>query len=177
MNNRPVGPVSTIQKMLRKIAAYNPDVIAAIPDGIYDKETKNSVMSFQKSYGLPVTGEVDNDTWDKLSEVYSEILRLNELDICVHIFGEKGAPLNPGEVDVSLYAIQAMMLALSEKFSNLGKVYVTGVYDEATADAVERIQIVSGITPGDAIDREFVNALNDLYNTYITKNRVENLRR
>ena len=70
-----------------------------------------------------------------------------------------------------------MMLALSEQFPNLGKVYVTGVYDEATADAVERIQIVSGITPGDAIDREFVNALNDLYNTYITKNRVENLSR
>lgn len=175
MNDRPIGTVSTIQKMLRKVANYNPNVIAVVPDGLYGKETRDSVASFQRAYSLPVTGEVDNDTWDRLSEVYSEILRLNELDICVRIFGEDGMPITPGEAHVSLYVIQAMMLALSEQFSNLGKVYVTGIYDEATADAVEKIQIVSGITPTDSIDREFVNALNSLYGTYITSNRVENL--
>lgn len=174
MVERQLGSVGTVQKRLRKISEYNPNVLSVVPDGIFGDETRDSVLSFQKNYNLPQSGEVDNDTWDKITFVYDEILRLNKLNICLKVFGEREAPILPGESDGILYVIQAMMLALSENFSNIGKVFVTGIYDNATASAVENIQIMSGITPTNSINREFANALSELYNAYISQNRILN---
>jgi len=70
--------------------------------------------------------------------------------------------------------IQAMMLALSEYFENIDSVDVTGVFDAKTQKAAEQIQIISGITPNAQIDRIFINALAELYMTYITRNHVKN---
>ena len=66
------------------------------------------------------------------------------------------------------------MVALAEQFSNIGPVYVTGIYDDATSRAVDRIQVISGITPNGKIDREFINTLAELYNVFVTRNRVAN---
>lgn len=174
MDNLPIGSVSHIQNMLRKISFHDDRVSRVIPDGLYGSQTTDSVSSFQRAHGLPETGEVDNDTWDKIVAVYDEVIKDNEIEVCVKVFNENGKPIVPGDINPSLYVIQAMMFALAEKFTNLGKVFITGVYDAPTSDAVRRIQIVSGITPNDTIDREFVNALSELYNIFITRNRVEN---
>lgn len=175
MNRLPLGTVSYIQRMLRKVSYYDDAIKPVIPDGIYGEQTRSSVESFQKRYSMPETGEVDNDTWDKLVEVFSDTIKKNELVVCIDAYGERDKPLYPGEAYEILYVIQAMMLALSERFSNLDKVFVTGIYDKSTSEAVRRIQILSGITPNDMIDREFVNSLAELYNTFVTRNRVENL--
>ena len=174
MAELPIGSVTHIQDMLRKLSFYNDDIRRVIPDGLYGKQTRESVASFQRSQGLPETGEVDNDTWDRLVVTFDDTTRREELEICLQVFNENGKDLNPGDASSSLYVIQAMMYALAERFSNIGPVYVTGVYDTATSNAVDRIQIVSGITPNGRIDREFVNALVELYNVFITRNRVEN---
>lgn len=173
-NSNQPGRVMQIQNMLREISFYDDSIRRVVPDGIFGKQTEESVKSFQKSQGLPETGEVDNDTWDRLVITYNETERLEELSICLEVFGENGREFSLGDASGSLYVIQAMMYALAEKFSNIGPVYVTGVYDDATAGAVERIQIISGITPNQKIDREFVNALTELYNTFVSRNRVEN---
>lgn len=170
----PRGTVTHIQNMLRKLSFYNDDIRRVVPDGIYGKQTTESVASFQRSQGLPETGEVDNDTWDRLVVTFDEKNRVEELEICLQIFNENGNELSPGDSNASLYVIQAMMYALAERFSNIGPVYVTGIYDPATSDAVDKIQIASGITPNGKIDREFINTLVDLYNVFVTRNRVEN---
>lgn len=170
----PIGTVSHIQNMLRKLSFYNDNIRRIVPDGLYGEQTTESVKSFQRSQGLPETGEVDNDTWDRLVVTFDETERLEELQICLQVFNENGKELRPGDANSSLYVIQAMMYALAEKFSNIGPVYVTGIYDAATSRAVERIQVISGITPNGKIDREFVNSLAELYNVFITRNRVEN---
>jgi len=174
MAEMPAGSVTYLQNMLRQLSFYNDDIRRVVPDGIFGKQTAESVASFQRSQGLPETGEVDNDTWDRLVLTYEERGRLEELQICLQIFSENKRELNPGDADASLYVIQALMYAVAERFSNIGPVYVTGVYDDATSKAVENIQIISGITPNGRIDNEFVNALSELYNVFVTRNRVEN---
>ena len=174
MPDMPAGTVTYIQNMLRKLSFYNDDIRRVVPDGLYGEQTAESVASFQRSQGLPETGEVDNDTWDRLVVTFDETNRIEELQICLQVFNENGKELSIGDANASLYVIQAMMVALAEKFTNIGPVYVTGIYDDATSRAVDRIQVVSGITPNGRIDREFLNTLTELYNVFVTRNRVEN---
>jgi peptidoglycan hydrolase-like protein with peptidoglycan-binding domain len=39
--------------------------------GVYDEATKKAVARFQEKHALPVTGEVDRDTWDALATTYN----------------------------------------------------------------------------------------------------------
>lgn len=176
MNRLPLGTVSYIQSMLRNVANSRADVSDVIPDGIFGAQTKNSVESFQKAYGLYVTGEVDNDTWDKLVEISEKIAVEEEKNVPLFVLSETREPIRPGEHAAELYVIQAMITALSEKLSNIFSLFITGTYDEPTAEAVRRIQILSGITPNSLIDAEFVNSLTELYNAYVTQNRIESSR-
>ena len=100
--------------------------------------------------------------------------KYEELKICLEVFNENGKEFSKGDAGASIYVIQAIMLALAEQFSNVGPVYVTGIYDDATSRAVDRIQVISGITPNGRIDREFINTLSELYNVFVTRNRVAN---
>lgn len=64
--------VFRLQEYLRKVATVNTNIPHIDLDGIFGSETKRAVMSFQKEYGLDITGIVDDQTWDKL---YDEYLR------------------------------------------------------------------------------------------------------
>jgi len=166
--------IRQIQTLLREISFFDEDIERVVPDGIYGEQTKRSVETFQRKNNLYVTGEVDNDTWDKIFEVYEEIYKNNKRNILVQIINEEKVPFQVGDTDTSLYVVQAMILALSDKFDNIDAVSVNGVYDEETQNAVEVIQIISGLDPNAQIDREFINALSELYMTYVTRNHVEN---
>ena len=158
--------IRQIQRMLREISFFDENIERVIPDGIYGEQTASS--------NLYETGSVDNDTWDKIIEVYDRIIEENKRNVLVQIIDEGAIPFTVGDGGASLYVIQAMMLALAEYFENIDSVDVTGVFDAKTQKAAEQIQIISGITPNAQIDRIFINALAELYMTYITRNHVKN---
>ncbi|MBO5007289.1 MAG: peptidoglycan-binding protein [Clostridia bacterium] len=166
--------IRQIQMMLREISFFDENIERIIPDGIYGEQTASSVRSFQRNNNLYETGEVDNDTWDKIIEEYDRIQRENKRHVLVQVIDEAAVPIRVGDAGASLYVIQAMLLALSEIFENIDTVYVTGVFDADTQAAVEIIQIISGITPNATLDRETINALAELYMTYVTRNHVKN---
>jgi len=166
--------IRQIQRMLREISFFDDRIERVIPDGIYGEQTESSVRSFQRNNNLYETGEVDNDTWDKIIEEYDRINEENRKNVLVQIIDEGAIPITVGDSSVSLYVIQAMILALSEYFENIEAINVTGVFDAPTQSEVEKIQIISGITPNAQIDRIFINALAELYMTYVTRNHVKN---
>lgn len=166
--------IRQIQRMLREISFFDENIERVIADGIYGEQTASAVRSFQRNNNLYETGTVDNDTWDKIIEVYDRALEENKRNVHIQIIDEGAVPFAVGDGGASLYVIQAMMLALSEYFENIDSVDVTGVFDAKTQKAAEQIQIISGITPNAQIDRIFINALAELYMTYITRNHVKN---
>ena len=172
MDVLPIRTVTEIQRMLRLISFYNDDVLSVIPDGIFGNDTAQSVSSFQNAFLIPQTGEVDNHTWNMIVEEYKRILEDEKLIVSTVVFNEFLGDISPGEANVGLYVIQAMLLSLSEEFDNIERVYVTGVLDRATENAVRMVQTISGITPNGVIDRNFVNVLGNLYNAFITQNHV-----
>lgn len=62
--------VFRLQEYLRKVSTVNTKIPQIALDGIFGSETKRAVMSFQKEYGLDITGIVDDQTWDKLYDEY-----------------------------------------------------------------------------------------------------------
>ena len=165
--------IRQIQRMLREISFFDNRIERVIPDGIYGSSTEASVRSFQRNNNLYETGAVDNDTWDKITEVYDETMRLGKRQVPLVVIDELDTPIRVGSYSESLYVIQAMMLALSEYFENINPIEVNGIFDSSTQNEVEKIQLISGITPNALIDREFVNALTELYNIHITRNRYK----
>ena len=64
-------PIRSLQTMLRTIAHADETLLKIVPDGIYGPNTVQAVREFQRQNALPVTGETDNTTWNKLVAIYT----------------------------------------------------------------------------------------------------------
>ena len=53
-----------------------------------------------------------------------------------------------------VWLLQAMLAAISRHFINLGKPDLNGSYDEATRQAVMRVQRACGLTPDGVTDEQ-----------------------
>ena len=65
------GPsVLVFKTYLNFISRYFFDIMSLAENGIFDTRTQNAVRQFQQIFALPVTGQVDRITWDRIAEVY-----------------------------------------------------------------------------------------------------------
>ena len=67
-----------LEIMLNSISAIHPEIKPVEIGGIFDSDTRAAVIAFQSLYGLPVTGIVDEETWNRLSEVYQLFIVENQ---------------------------------------------------------------------------------------------------
>ena len=56
--------------MLRTLFLLCPYGPLPHPDGVFGEVTLEAVMRFQQSSGMPITGRVDNGTWDAIATAY-----------------------------------------------------------------------------------------------------------
>lgn len=133
--------VKELQKRLYSISFTFRDIPAVIPDGFYGEETQNAVKAFQKRCGIPVTGETDMATWNRISLVYRHLHdRFPESE---NIFPQEKSCISEGDTDPLVYMLQAMLTSLHQKYSCIPETKVSGIYDRRTSDAVRHIQKLS----------------------------------
>lgn len=65
--------VRQLQYMLQVLARFIPAIPYIQVDGIYGPATRNAVFSAQNYFGLPQTGTVDAETWQRLEGEYSGV--------------------------------------------------------------------------------------------------------
>lgn len=70
--------VRTIQNQLNEIATAYPRIPKVTVDGIYGRNTAESVRVFQEIFDVPVTGVVDFTTWYKISQLYVGVSQIAE---------------------------------------------------------------------------------------------------
>ncbi len=162
-------PIRNAQSYLRRIAYEYEEIPLVIPDGIFGNQTKQSVTAFQKKFSMPQTGNIDNDTWDRILAVYGEIVERDMLPRQMRVFFYPGTRILPGEANDYLYPIQSIMLLLSKWFGNLGTIEITGVNDAMTAAMVRKLQQIFTMEPDGVIDKKFWNRLAGLYEMHIGK--------
>ena len=68
--------VRQLQTELNRIARNYPALPTISTDGIYGSRTSDSVRTFQRIFGLPVTGVTDYATWYKISDIYVGVTRI-----------------------------------------------------------------------------------------------------
>lgn len=72
-----VGPrVSSMQYYLLIISKFDPRVTSVPVTGEFGQLTANALKQFQMAYDLPVTGILDNATWDKIYDTYTSIINV-----------------------------------------------------------------------------------------------------
>ena len=68
------GGVITLQYYLNYISTFVPTVLGVSVDGSFGPATRDSVISFQKTYNLEQTGIVDRVVWENIQNTYYRLI-------------------------------------------------------------------------------------------------------
>lgn len=157
--------VLTLQYYLSYISAYIPSVIDTAVDGTFGEGTRDSVLSFQKAYGLEETGIVDRAVWDEIENVYYSLLRVSPYEF------SPGDPLPfPGRVlrvgieGNDVRALQEYLNLIADTYPEIPKINVDGIYGQSTAAAVSAFVNLFGL-PGnpERVSAQDWNAIVSVY--------------
>jgi len=131
-------------------------------DGIYGAETREAVRLFQQLYGLPVTGDADQETWEQAREVYYQTLLRTAAPQALELFSLSQSIPQDGDL---VYVVQVMLRAIGQRYRQFFGIPLTGVLDQVTQDALKLLWDVVDAEPRDGYTgAETVRLLSWLYN-------------
>lgn len=146
-------PVRSLQTMLRILAEDDAALSPVIPDGIYGSQTRNAVSAFQRKYGIPMTGVTDQRTWERIvAEQTPALVRLGPAEP-LRLILNPNQVLRRGERHPYLYLVQSMLVALGQIYGSITAPTITGILDEATADALTSFQYLSALPQTGELDK------------------------
>ena len=138
--------VRTLQYYLSIIAYFNSDLEPVPLGGIYDSATVDAVERFQEFYGLPVTGIVDNDTWNVIDRIYTEtVAALPEGYQGNNAKLYPGYFLTEGMRGQNITDLQTYLNLIGRNIPEVPEVPVTGYFGDQTENAVRTFQQLFGI--------------------------------
>ena len=154
--------IKLLQKYLREIAKKDARIPLLAIDGLYLDRTAEAVAAFQEIYALPITSEVDEQTFNKIYEEYVNIVGLSRACDCFDIFAFPDATLSLGDNGYTIYFVQVMLLRLGDKYKNFPQIKVSGTVDETTQQALSQLRIISDLDE-DADDKSILRELIAIY--------------
>lgn len=139
-------PVTTVQYYLSIIAYFNGALEPVPRSGTFGPETVAAVERFQEFYGLPVTGIVDNATWNTITKIYTETVASlpqgyqgNNAKLYPGFF------LTKGMRNQSVSDLQTYLQLIAKNIPEIPSVSVTGYYGDQTEASVSAFQRLYGI--------------------------------
>ncbi len=153
-----------LQRYLRQLAYFDENIPPVPIDGNAGSDTTDALRAYQARNGLPVTGIADRETWEALYEDYLISLENEAPPAGFSPFpsGPRGYSIKLGDEGFIVSSIQHMLEEISVFFP-ITAVEVTGVYDEATRDAVSEVQARYLLPVTGEVDKLTWNALVRLY--------------
>ena len=166
------SPTYNLQVLLRTISKRYSDIPTLIPDGVYGNNTRDSVLAFQKQFGLNPTGETDYSSWNKLIQVFLEIETEYKEPYVRLIYPENELREDQTSYTSTVYIIQIMLVALAERFDNISMPSVNGIIDHPTIESINAVKLVSGLNPDGNINKMFWEYISAIYGVYVSGNRI-----
>lgn len=164
-----MNPVQSLQHMLNHLARTFPNLPRLGESGIFDEPTLEAVMIFQRDFGLPVTGIVDQVTWDAITGAYYQnLIQFGEPPL-LHVFPGGTSRVRENEQAAELFIVQAILTELFNIFSNFETVELNGVNSGATLRDLRQIQTLASLSESGTLDRATWAILAALYRTFITR--------
>ena len=148
------APVRDIQHMLNLLSLTHPAIPRLVEDGVFGERTLEAVMIFQRDFSLPVTGEVDYDTWLALRVQADLIAQRDGAPIPLQIISPQYTPSPTGSQEWAF--VRTILAALAPLLNNfqespatdtenlkllqeLAQLPVTGVLDRPTWSMLVRL--------------------------------------
>ena len=129
--------VFVLQYYLSYISLFYPTVSSPGTDGDFGPLTETSVKSYQQTFGLPVTGIVDEDTWESIENTYYGIIDNFDYQFEAGlILPYPGRILREGIEGNDVRALQEYLNYISRTYNEIPRVTVDGVFGPATSEAV-----------------------------------------
>lgn len=167
-------PVRSLQTMLRVISEDNPRHPTVVPDGIYGPSTMHAVSTFQRLYGLPVTGIATQDTWDAIVRAYEPAyIRIGKAEP-IEILLDQGQIFRYGDSSPYVYLLQSMLIQLSHDNNTILPPAHTGIMDSETINALAEFQRLSGLPDTGEFDKITWKNLARQFSLNAHKNAAEN---
>lgn len=164
MSNTPyeTQAIYNLQRYLRQLARFDPDIPMVDEDGLFGEETRNSLAAFQRKYGLPITGTADPETWARLFNEYLADVESRTRPEPVYIFPRFPPDYSVGRDDEGLI-VSAIQLLLREVILLYGLsadlLPIDGVFGTLTEQAVRDFQNVNQLPADGRVDRVTWNRL------------------
>ena len=147
-------PIRSLQTMLRTIAQVHPQQPPVIPDGVYSPQTEQAVLAFQKMKGLPVSGAVDQSTWDAVVSEYEHCRIQTAPAQHLTLTLKPGAIIQLGDDQVHIPLIQTMLFVLSQIYDTIPEPEITGIWDIPSQDALAAFQTYADLEPSGELDKQ-----------------------
>ncbi|MDD5946256.1 MAG: peptidoglycan-binding domain-containing protein [Oscillospiraceae bacterium] len=139
-----------ILNYLYHIAIRDLRIPIVTPSSEYSAETALAVRAYQQAYGLPVTGEINEATWNSIVMTYR---LLTDQAIPLAVFPHSGFLMQQGDTGELVYLVQVLLNTLARRYHNLPVIPISGSYDMHTSDAVKRLQGLAALPENGVLDR------------------------
>jgi len=159
--------VALLQFILGYVGLFYPEIRSPSLDGIYGAGTEQAVRDFQTYFGLPVTGRISAADWQRLYEVYENVLERVTPSLGEQIY--PGNPLSNGSRGENVLLIQNYLNTISDVYTTIPKIDADGIYGSATANAVREFQRRFYLDVTGRVDAVTWGQIIEVYN-FITRN-------
>ncbi len=149
--------IAEIQGRLGRIQLLSGDLLTVFPDGIFGDRTREAVREFQEDNGMPVTGEIDSDTWDEITSVYIRLAK--SMPDPYQPFFYREQKWRKGDDGLPVWVIQSMFRELGKACDNVPPVEVIGKFGEDMEEAVRFFRKKCGLPDDPSVDCDTWNML------------------
>ncbi|MCL1936076.1 MAG: peptidoglycan-binding protein [Defluviitaleaceae bacterium] len=146
--------VVLLQFLLNYISSYYENIPFVVQNGLFDAATRESVMEFQRLWGLTADGIVGPGTWNALYNAYWGILEnIPQPPVDPGIPPSAEVPPYPGyfiregSTGQNVLLVQQALSSLSEIYPSIPKISPDGNFGPLTRNAVIAFQNIFGLSP------------------------------
>ena len=147
-----------VNRLLALIGFWYPTIPTEGVSAAFDPALTRSVEAFQQQFRLPVTGQVDEATWEALNAVY-----LGLMSGTISVPGEDapypGSALEEGSTGAAVRQVQQWLNQVSRAQCGMVDVTEDGIFGPATRAAVLTFQEAEGLTADGIVGRVTWDAL------------------
>ena len=162
-------PVSSLQYMLRQLSRTYHFLPELAVDGVFGERTLEAVMRFQREAGLPVTGVVDQATWNAIRDAWLSQQPKTSYSRATRIFPSEGIQVHEGETKEYLIVPQTMFNILAKQFEGIAPCEADGCNGPASAENIRWLQKAAGLPQTGCMDTATWDALSHLYEIFVVQ--------
>lgn len=162
-------PVSSLQYMLSQLSRTYQFLPQLVVDGVFGERTLEAVMRFQREAGLPVTGTVDQATWDAIRNCWLEQRARESYSRAARVFPSEGIQVHEGNTKEYMIVPQTMFNVLSRHFEGIVPCEADGTHGPVSAENVRWLQRAAGLPETGCMDQATWDALSHLYEIFVVR--------